>query len=206
MSLSDSSSFTDSSSHSQGPSSADAGPTSPSGAGGQVLQLGPFRWMIKDKAPVFSGSREMTLYLLGVSFFCSLQVRRIGLCACRTLHSHHLCVFSVPARAQGIMTSTALVGHVCCLPPQALPVWLSRYSMLACCPGLLLVPAVATLGAAVVTYVDAVHGSPFSLVVLGAYFALGIACLSTSGVLIRGHVVIRRALAATAAPAFTRRL
>ena len=96
---------------------------------------------------------------------------------------------------QGVMTSTALVGHVCCLPPRALPAWLGRYSLIASCAGLLLVPAVATLGASIVTYVDSTHGAPFSLAVLAAYVVMGVACVSTSAVLIRGHVVLRRALA-----------
>jgi hypothetical protein len=82
-----------------------------------------------------------------------------------------------------------------CIPLAALPPWVSRHSLLCSLAGIVLVPSVATLGAAFVAYVDVLHGAPLSQFIAGAYVALGAACCLTSGTLIRAHVHVRRALA-----------
>jgi hypothetical protein len=61
-------------------------------------------------------------------------------------------------------------------------------------------PPHAHSGAGVVAFVDSVYGAPHSLVAAGAYVCMGLACVLTSGTLIRGHVLLRRALGRAGAP------
>jgi hypothetical protein len=137
----------------------------------------------------------------GVSMACIVSSLSIltpsasMLCPCSPILADALFGSSFFLSLQGLMSSTAVVGHINFLPREVIPKWVQRYNSLIAMCGWLVVPSVAALGAGVVALADVSKGGDFASVALTLYILMGLASCATSGILIRGHVQLRRGFA-----------